>query len=147
VCLIRLLPRQNDDEGKNHSGWFLIFNINQKGDKRMNTLKELDIEKVRRWLSIVNPYMMVIREPVVYEEMRFPSADVRNYITKHEWLSLNNRNADDTYGVSDGVMVRVLAQYIGADTSVGDMMICHSNKIQAWWDACIEALDKHENTE
>jgi hypothetical protein len=108
---------------------------------------ELCIEKIREWVRVVNPYFVAVRPPEFFEDMGFPPRIVRQCIRMHRHIRLNNGDFGDARGVSDGVILRVLAEGIGADCSQGDKMLCNSNKIQAWRDACIARLDELERDE
>ena len=62
-------------------------------------------------------------------------------------LILNNDKLGSASGVSDGVMLRILREVIGADCSTGDAKLCKSNQIEAWRDVCIARLDEIEREE
>jgi len=111
--------------------------------KKNNVEMELDTEKLRKWVSIVSPYLLAIRPPEVFEGLGFPRVIVRKCIRKCRRL-LNNGERRSASGVSDGVMLRILAEAIGADCSVGDAKLCISNKVEAWRDACLSQLDEIE---
>ena len=61
---------------------------------------------------------------------------------QYRHLRLNNGKVGDASGVSDGVILIMLARGIGADTADGARFLCTSNKIRAWCDACIARLDE-----
>jgi len=110
--------------------------------KKQNLTAVIDLGRVRKWVSIVNPYFMAVRLPEVFEEMGFPIDIVRKYIRRHRRLRLNNSMVGNAYGVSDGEILVILAKNIGANTTDGDRFLCTSNKIRAWRDACLARLDE-----
>jgi hypothetical protein len=105
----------------------------------------VDLEDLRKWVSVVNPYFLAVRRPEVFEKMGFPSDIVRKCVRKHRNLCLNDGTICDAYGVSDGEILVILAEGIGADTSQGKRYLCTSNKVRAWQDACLARLDEIEN--
>lgn len=115
-----------------------------KDDK---VVMELDVPKVRKWVSIVSPYFPAIRPPEVFEELGFPSVIVRKCVKLYRHIRLNNGDFGDARGVSDLVILSILAEAIEADCSQGNSKLCMSNRIEAWRDACIARLDEIEREE
>ena len=62
-------------------------------------------------------------------------------------LRLNNGNFGEGRGVSDGIMLRIMAEAIEANYFKGDAKLCKSNQVDAWRDACFARLDEIEREE
>lgn len=113
--------------------------------KEQSVTAVIDLEKVRKWVSIVDLCFLAVRPQQVFEEMGFPISLVCKCVRKHRHLRLNNGIIGDGYSVSDGEILLILAEAIGVDASEGDRFLCASNKIQAWRDACLARLDEIES--
>lgn len=103
----------------------------------------IDADRFRKWIDIVNPYLIAIRPPEVFEEMGFPSTFVRRHV--QTLLSVGGHGSPGSKmvrGISDAVFLRSVARAIGADTSEGDRWMSLSNKIPGWQKACAARFDE-----
>ena len=51
--------------------------------KEQSMTTAVDLEKVRNWVSVVDPYFLAIRPSDFFEEMGFPAGFVRKCVRKY----------------------------------------------------------------
>lgn len=107
---------------------------------------EVDVDKLRDWVTIVNPGFVAIRPPEFFEKMGFPPTFVRRHM--EDLVSVCGHGSPGhkiVRGISDATFLRSVAAGMGADTSEGDAKLCWTNRIIAWQEACLHKLDEIEH--
>jgi hypothetical protein len=113
--------------------------------KKQKLTTVIDLARVHKWVSDINPYFMTVCPQEFFEGMGFPTDIIRKYIRRHRHLLLNDGTTGNASGVSDYDILVMLANNISANTSKGDKLLCTSNRIQAYRDACLARLDEIES--
>lgn len=109
--------------------------------KRPEILVGVDIEKLRKWLSIlVIPWIV---KPSFFMQMGFSESFVRQYFKKHRNATkLNGEKVKKVRGVSENDFLIGLAEAIGADTSEADQERAGWYAMRLRAKACLRVLER-----
>lgn len=111
--------------------------------KQSEVLDNVDMEKLRRWLSnLVLPWIV---KPIFFVNMGFPEVFVRQHIRKHKTVALPNAKITrKVRGISETDFLWGLAEVVGADTTEAKRGLSGSRRIMLCAEACVKALNERE---
>jgi len=110
---------------------------------KSNAFQDIDLHRLRDWVSTVSAHLVPVYRPAFFEQMGFPPSLVQQYVENFVPSRANNyADMEPVEGVSGGLFLRTVARVIGADATEGDHKLSMSNRIEAWQRACIKRLDE-----